>query len=408
SNGSRFYNKVNLHVGIISDEFLFNSFKDVANLEYISWNNPQIKNYDFVIFATTWKGIDGSWEGAGHPNNEKRREMERLVERFNDKNVPTVFYSKEDPVNYHLFKSLAKNCKYIFTTAMESVKNYREFTGNDNVNVLQFGINPKIHNPVGSRTKYASQFKDHILFAGSWLSKYPVRMSETKKLFDSILREKAPFTIIDRNLRLENPRYQFPSKYLANIAPPLPHDDLMKLHKVIRWSISMNSVKYSETMFANRVYELQAFGNILQSNYNTGINNLFPNVRIVNTGEDFNVIYNTSDNDLKDLQAKGIRNVLKEHTSYHRIRQIASTIGLYLEEENDKILVVLNKESKENIDNYKRQIYENKDYVSIEKLNTLDIKKYGYITFFNDDYLYEEYYLEDMLSGFKYTDVDFV
>ena len=408
SNGSRFYNKVNLHVGIISDEFLFNSFKDVVNLEYISWNNPQIKNYDFVIFATTWKGIDGSWEGAGHPNNEKRREMERLVERFNDKNVPTVFYSKEDPVNYHLFKSLAKNCKYIFTTAMESVKNYREFTGNNNVNVLQFGINPKIHNPVGSRTKYASQFKDHILFAGSWLSKYPVRMSETKKLFDSILREKAPFTIIDRNLRLENPRYQFPSKYLGNIAPPLPHDDLMKLHKVIRWSINMNSVKYSETMFANRVYELQAFGNILLSNYNTGINNLFPNVRIVNTGEDFNVIYNTSDNDLKDLQAKGIRNVFKEHTSYHRIRQIASTIGLYLEEENDKILVVLNKESKENIDNYKRQIYENKDYVSIEKLNTLDIKKYGYITFFNDDYLYEEYYLEDMLSGFKYTDVDFV
>src|SRR5699024_9193567 len=159
---------------------------------------------------------------------------------------------------------------------------------------------------------------------------------------------------------------------------------------------------------ANRVYELQAFGNILLSNYNTGINNLFPNVRIVNTGEDFNVIYNTSDNDLKDLQAKGIRNVFIEHTSYHRIRQIASTIGLYLEEENDKILVVLNKESKENIDNYKRQIYENKDYVSIEKLNSLDIKKYGYITFFNDDYLYEEYYLEDMLSGFKYTDVDFV
>ncbi|SDL25060.1 glycosyltransferase [Lacicoccus qingdaonensis] len=408
SNGSRFYKKLDLHVGIISDEFLYNAFMDVVNLEYISRNNPHIKKYDFVIFATTWKGIDGSWEGAGHPNNEKRKEMESLVDQFNDMDIPTVFYSKEDPVNFHLFKSLAKNCKYIFTTALESVKNYREYTGNDNVEVLQFGINPKIHNPVGSRTKYASQFKDHILFAGSWLSKYPVRMSETKKLFDAILREKAPFTIIDRNLRLENPRYQFPSKYLGNMAPPLPHDDLMKLHKVIRWSINMNSVKYSETMFANRVYELQAFGNILLSNYNTGINNLFPNVRIVNTGEDFKVIYNTSDNDLKDLQAKGIRNVFKEHTSYDRIRQIASRIGLYLEEDNDRVLIVLNNESKENIDNFERQIYENKNYVTLEELDNFDIKEYGYITFFNDEFLYEEYYLEDMLSGFKYTDVDFV
>src|SRR5699024_10135096 len=115
---------------------------------------------------------------------------------------------------------------------MESVKNYREFTGNDNVNVLQFGINPKIHNPVVSRTKYAILCKEQILFTWTSLTKYPVRINETKKLFDSILREKAPFTIIVRNLRLENPRYQFPSKYLGNIAPPLPHDDLMKLHKV--------------------------------------------------------------------------------------------------------------------------------------------------------------------------------
>src|SRR5699024_2610802 len=183
SNGSRIFNKLDYYVGIIADEFLYNSFKDVANFEYISRDDQVIKDYDFVIFATSWRGIDSSWDGAAHPNNEKRQEMIELIEKYNKHGIPTIFYSKEDPVNFHLFKSLAKHCQYIFTTAVEVVKNYKEFTGNKNVHVLQFGINPLIHNPVGTRSSDAKEFKDEVLFAGSWLTKYPVRMSETKKLF---------------------------------------------------------------------------------------------------------------------------------------------------------------------------------------------------------------------------------
>lgn len=408
SNGSRYFRKMNLNIGIISDEFLYESFKDIANFEYITRENPEIKDYDFVIIATTWRGIDNSWEGSAHPNNDKRSEMIEIIQEFNKKDIPTVFYSKEDPVNFHLFKSLALHCKYIFTTALEVVEDYIEYTGNENVNVLQFGVNPLIHNPVGTRTEYAKEFKDEILFAGSWLSKYPVRMGETKKLFDAIKKQNAPFTIIDRNYHLANPRYQFPSKYIPHLAEPLPHDELMKLHKVLRWSINMNSVKYSQTMFANRVYELQAFGNILLSNYNTGINNLFPNVRLINTGEDFNVIYNTSEKDLLELQAKGIRNVFKEHTTFHRIQQIASTIGLPVDEFGNSVLVVLNNDSEINRQNYNQQLYANKSMMLESELTAEDIEKHDYVTFFNDEYIYEEYHLDDMFNAFKYTDVDFV
>src|SRR5699024_4536837 len=92
-------------------------------------DNQETKDYDFVIFATSWRGIDSSWDGAAHPNNEKRQEMIELVEKYNEQGTPTIFYSKEDPVNFHLFKSLAEHCQYIFTTAIEVVKNYKEFTG---------------------------------------------------------------------------------------------------------------------------------------------------------------------------------------------------------------------------------------------------------------------------------------
>src|SRR5699024_9225494 len=130
----------------------------------------------------------------------------------------------------------------------------------------------------------------------------------------------------------------FPSKYIDYITSPVEHEKLMKLHKIFRWSINLNSVKYSHTMFANRVYELQAFGNIVLSNYNTGINNFFPNVRMIHAPSDFNVIYNTDENDLRDLQAKGIRNVMSMHTTYERINQIASDIGLPTNEQTNDIL----------------------------------------------------------------------
>ncbi|CAM2895412.1 glycosyltransferase [Salinicoccus roseus] len=409
SNGSRYYKRLNYKIGMIADEFLFESFKDVADVEYISRDGREnLKEYDFVIFATTWRGVDGSWRGAATANGPIRRQMITLAEQYNEKGIPTVFYSKEDPVNYNLFKSLAKHCRYIYTTASEVVDNYKFYTGNENVKVLQFGVNPMVHNPVGSRSKMAEKHKDELLFAGSWLTKYPVRMSDTKRLFDSIVDKKAPFTIIDRNLELRDPRYQFPSKYLEYLTPPVSHDFLMKLHKIFRWSINMNSVKYSETMFANRVYELQAFGNILLSNYNTGINNMFPNVRMTHAPDDFKVIYQTDEDDLRDLQAKGIRNVMSNHTTFDRIISLAEDIGLDIPEERNNILVVLEEDTAANYENFERQLYGNKTCISRNEMAETDLTSFDYITFFSENYIYEEYYLEDMISAFKYTDVNFV
>lgn len=407
SNGSRIFKKLGLHVGLIADEFLYNSFKDVANVEYISRHERfNYKDYDIVIFATTWRGIDQSWLGSSSANGPIRRQMIDLAEEYNRRGIPTVFYSKEDPVNYNLFKSLAKHCQYIFTSAREMIRLYKEYTNNENIDVLQFGVNPLIHNPVGTRGDISEKYKNEVLFAGSWLTKYPVRMTETSRLFKSIIKENIPLTIIDRNLELQDPRYQFPAEFIPYLTPPVGHDFLMKLHKIFRWSINMNSVKYSDTMFANRVYELQAFGNILLSNYNTGINNQFPNVRMINAPDDFKVIHNTKEEDLKELQAKSIRTVMKEHTTFHRLIQIAKTVGLKPSETKSNILVVLEDNTLE--EDFNRQLFDNKKSISASDLSIDVIKQYDFVTFFGKDYLYEEYYLEELYSAFKYTDVNFV
>src|SRR5699024_6923104 len=356
--------------------------------------------------ATTWRGIDQSWLGSSSANGPIRRQMIDLAEEYNRRGIPTVFYSKEDPVNYNLFKSLAKHCQYIFTSAREMIRLYKEYTNNENIDVLQFGVNPLIHNPVGTRGDISEKYKNEVLFAGSWLTKYPVRMTETSRLFKSIIKENIPLTIIDINLELQDPRYQFPAEFIPYLTPPVGHDFLMKLHKIFRWSINMNSVKYSDTMFANRVYELQAFGNILLSNYNTGINNQFPNVRMINAPDDFKVIHNTKEEDLKELQAKSIRTVMKEHTTFHRLIQIAKTVGLKPSETKSNILVVLEDNTLE--EDFNRQLFDNKKSISASDLSIDVIKQYDFVTFFGKDYLYEEYYLEELYSAFKYTDVNFV
>src|SRR5699024_3841540 len=59
-------------------------------------------------------------------------------------------------------------------------------------------------------------------------------------------------------------------------------------------------------------------------------------------------------------------------------------------------------------DDYDRQLFDNKASVLLDNLTLDMIKEYDFVTFFGKDYLYEEYYLEELYSGFKYTDVNFV
>lgn len=410
SNGSRYFNRLNYKVGIVSDEFLYNSYKDVTTLTYVPYDYDTVElDFDFMIVATTWNGIDGSWKGVAQSASSQRAHLYDLIHLLKAKNIPVVFYSKEDPVNYELFKDIAKRCDFIYTSASEMVDIYKAYCETDNVSVLKFGINPHYHNPVGSRSAISKKRKDEVIFAGSWIEKYPVRNDESKKIFEAILENNTELTIIDRNLNLNRSRYHFPAKFIPNITYPVPHEQLQLLHKVFRWAVNVNSVKYSETMFANRIYELQAFGNLILSNYSVGVNNTFPNIMMLNGSDDFASIFNhLSEHELKMLQAKGIRNVMRSETTYHRISQIAQDLKLAPDEVLVKpVYVIVDEVTDEYKEQFEHQNYQNKILMtkeSYEQLEPVD----AFVTHFTADNYYEEYYLEDLLSAFKYVDVDFV
>lgn len=408
SNGSRYYQKFKMNVGIIADEFLYQSYKDVANFYPITFSNyKDFKNQiDILLVVSTWKGVDKTWDGLGNPSSNKRREAHKVIHFFKKNKVKTVFYSKEDPVNYEAFIGLAKKCEYVFTTAIEKVESYRKDCHHDKIFVLEFGVNPLYHNPIGIKN---IQKSNDVFFAGSWLTKYPERQKETMEIFDGVTKANRRLKIIDRNFHLNKPNYFFPSKYLQYISPSIEHEYLQKVHKLYDWAINLNSIKYSETMFANRIYELQAIGNIIISNYSVGVNDKFPNVFLVNDKNEMKEIINgfTSEEVYKH-QVIGIRNVMSLHTTFERFDYLLDCIGFSRQLHSKKVLVVVDSMSANVIRDFNHQTYLEKQIVTEAEFNELLKMEYDFIAFFNSKYNYQEYYLEDMVNGFKYTNSDYI
>jgi hypothetical protein len=162
-------------------------------------------------------------------------------------------------------------------------------------------------------------------------------------------------------------------------------------------------------MFANRVFELQAMGNLMLTNYSMGVNNKFPNLFIVNTKADVKpMLNNHSEHEYEDMRAKGIRQVMLNETGFHRISQFAENFGLQTNIEEKRVLVVGTEISAKIQQSFDRQMYNNKTLVNENELSEITWENYDFITYFSDEFIYEEYHLEDLMSGFVYTDVDFV
>lgn len=70
SNGSQYFHKYNIKIGIIADEFLYKAYENTAELIYLTPDN--YKDYkdklDFVWIVTTWNGLNEEWKGGlGNP-----------------------------------------------------------------------------------------------------------------------------------------------------------------------------------------------------------------------------------------------------------------------------------------------------------------------------------------------------
>jgi len=362
-----------INVAFLSDEFSYNSFRDECHLLSVSpdnWKDVFENNeIDFFFCESAWTGIDPvkhPWKGQVYCSinfpKENRTKLLEILDYCKTKNIPTVFWNKEDPAFYgdkvHNFVDTAIKFDHIFTTSIECVERYKQDYGHRSVHLLMFATQPRLFNPIENFDR-----TEDIIFAGSWYWQYPQRSKEMEMIFDKIIENNYNLLIFDRYFYSQDPNHFYPNKYKPYIKPPVPHSEIEIAYKRSKYALNVNTIVDSETMFARRVFELMSSNTLVISNYSKGMDNLF--------GE--NVIFVKNKDTIIDLskhieQRKYCLNeVLNYHTYRNRLQQILDTIGICYrnpEQQTYFIYEIQNEDDADNsIDHFRRIDWEDKTAV---------------------------------------------
>ena len=206
-----------INVVSISDQFTYECFRYEANFIQLTKKNWQAEidaaNPVMFFVESAWNGNNGEWtytmasykKHLGDPLRE-------AIKYCQSKNIPVVFWNKEDPTNYDVFIDVASDCDYIFTTDGGIVEKYKARVKHDRVYPLAFAAQPAIHNPIRDKRKQLPEYE--VCFAGSWYNNgHDTRRIQTEIVLDGAT--SYDLHIYDRMLHAKEHRESriFPAKY---------------------------------------------------------------------------------------------------------------------------------------------------------------------------------------------------
>jgi SAM-dependent methyltransferase/glycosyltransferase involved in cell wall biosynthesis len=415
SNGCRHYGKIPLKIGIVTDVYMYNFYKDVfQEVQYLSPSNYERvmkeTHFDVILYVTCWRGIeDDEWRGVKF-REPAAKALRAILERGRVLGSKLVFQSIEDPSNFDYFLEIAQCFDYVFTSDLECVERYKAACGHDRVFYGEYGANPQLNNPIGCRRNALNV----AFFAGSWAGRYKERCEDMETMFDSILSSGGKLVIADRNFGSGGEELRYPARFRDSIVPPVEHKLLQSMHKLFRYNLNFNSIKNSPTMCAMRVYELQAMGVGILSNYARSVFNNFPEIRLVPWREDLTADFEKLEcyEEYRRKMAL-VRNVMNNKTAFDSARQLALVAGFEVPFQEPVVCVICDQITAQVRSNFDRQLYSPRVLVTVSDIDE-DWELYassnaiGYFTWFSDSDEYEENYLSDLVNGFKYTNCRYI
>ncbi|HBR28754.1 MAG TPA: glycosyltransferase [Firmicutes bacterium] len=436
-------NNPNLKVACIMDRFSYDCFKYECTLKYLpydSWEDSlDLFDPDFLLVESAWEGLDHTWKDQLiNIENKGDCKIKRIINYCHQKNIPTVFWNKEDPPNYLKFIYAAKLFDFVFTTDLNSIQRYYQDLKHKRVYVLPFAAQPAIHNPINSNYNK----KENVAFAGTWYgTRYIKRQIELKMLLQPSLAYN--LHIYDRNYQKDNNlNFKFPEECRTNIVGSLDYKDMVKAYKLYKVFLNVNTVKKSPTMFSRRVFEMLASGANVITTYSEGIYNYFKEIIPIVFSEEetrdvLSILLNSKEIS-EGISLLGIREVNEKHLYKHRLNSILGKIGLEHKITQGKgvsVVAYINNELgfKNILNCYKAQKFKHKELIAIAnkqidigEYSRKDISiirykneqtlkqaiykacKYSYVALFNEKDYYAPYYLMDLIHAFNYTDADVV
>ncbi len=327
----------------IMDEFTTGCFEEELNLIQPRPDNwyALSEKYPpaFFFIESAWKGNGQSWQyRVADYTMKPGQEVSHITQYAMKKNIPTVFWNKEDPVHHQKFMCSAQLVDHIFTTDANMCESYRKHTGNSNVHALPFAAQPALHKPAPLTGRL-----ERSCFAGSW---YGDRHAERGQAMHWLLTaaNRYGLDIYDRNFGTGV--FPFPEEYQAGIKGSLPYKELCEEYGRYRVFLNVNSVIDSPTMFSRRVFELMASGTPVVSTYARGIEELFDSdaVWLVHSEDEADHAIRTlltDDAEWRRRSLAGIREVFARHTYTHRLNFMLEKMGLseHISREPELLLV---------------------------------------------------------------------
>lgn len=260
-------------VAVIVDAFTLDNINEHWHVHEIDYSHALDVLETFapsmLFVESVWHGVNGTWNGILGP---KRKKLQEIIKFCNQKNIPTVFWNKEDPVHFDDFTErcdIAGLFDYIFSTEVDCVADYAEKYPQSHCFVLPFFFNEK---------KYtATTSKEHqgYFFAGTYYKKFPERNAAFENIMAHLSEAKVDVTIFDRNYGSDDPSLAFPEKYHSLIQDKVAASDMVSVYKKFAHCINLNTVQNGQTMFARRVIESLACSSKVLSNYSRALDVVF-------------------------------------------------------------------------------------------------------------------------------------
>nr|WP_136251679.1 glycosyltransferase [Ningiella ruwaisensis] len=358
-----------IKVAAILDEFTLECFRmevRLTQLTPIDWKTQiEAAEPDMLFVESCWFGNKNQWGGLiyGYTSNGPNQ-MSVLIQVLNycrQKGIPTVFWSKEDPVHYSRFAPTAKLFDYVYTTDANMISNYAK-EHNIQAESLSFFCQPKVHNPINLIPRLQK-----AAFAGSYYSDKKERCDNFHTIIGALETAKCDYDIFDRCLKRGVAHLQFPERFKSKVVGYLEPEDMWKAYKGYKYTVNLNSVKHSPTMFARRVYESLASGTPVISNYSEGVLTQFGGIVCASDKQHDIVEFINRLKDEKEYQKiaeSGAREALGRHTIADRLIQICDRLGITVMSHLPIMNAMVSATSVEDIERartlFKKQTYHNK------------------------------------------------
>jgi spore maturation protein CgeB len=318
------------------------------------WREVLERERPAMLFVeSAWHGNDGRWATMMSAAGAPKQPVRDLLAWCRAHGIPTVFWNKEDPPNFDRFIETAKLFDRVFTVDADCIPRYVEALGHDRVELLPFGAQPRIHNPVsvlGGR-------RHEVAFAGTYHArKYPERAAQMA----TVLGPAREFDLHIFSRISDDPDFAFPPEYADHIAGSLPYERMLAAYKTYKVFLNVNSVTESPTMCARRVFELSACGTPVVSGHSRALPEVFGDlVRLSSSPEQTTeaLAELMKSADLRDRVGHlAMRTVYREHLYGHRADRVLAAAGIHAPRPERSISVILATNRPEQLDHAFAQV----------------------------------------------------